>query len=70
MRDPTRIPRILARLQAVWEKHPDMRLGQLIVNAAGVDPFYIEDEKLAYMIEEFDARSASKGPKWTTSNSG
>lgn len=31
MRNPERIPSVLAALQAAWEKTPDMRLGQLIV---------------------------------------
>lgn len=35
MRDPNRIPQILSRLQAVWEKYPDLRLGQLIENTYG-----------------------------------
>lgn len=33
MRDPNRIPRILAAIQATWEKYPNLRLGQLIANA-------------------------------------
>lgn len=33
MRDPARIDRILAALRAAWVEHPDLRLGQLIVNA-------------------------------------
>jgi hypothetical protein len=32
MRDPARIPKVLAALQAYWDKHPDLRLGQIIVN--------------------------------------
>jgi len=33
MRDPARIPRILEAIWKVWERDPDLRLGQLIVNA-------------------------------------
>lgn len=33
MRDPARIPRILEAIWNVWERDPDLRLGQLIVNA-------------------------------------
>lgn len=33
MRDPARIPRILEALRVEWEKQPDMRLGQLLVNS-------------------------------------
>lgn len=32
MRNPKRIPEILKRLQKLWEKNPDLRLGQLIEN--------------------------------------
>jgi hypothetical protein len=55
MRDPARIPIILERLRKVWEAHPDLRLGQLVVNGATVrphsDPFYIEDEALITRLE-------------------
>src|SRR5687768_5786193 len=33
MRDPARIDRILAAVRKVWVEYPDLRLGQLIVNA-------------------------------------
>jgi hypothetical protein len=32
MRDPERIPLILAALEREWRKHPNSRLGQLLVN--------------------------------------
>lgn len=51
MRDPKRIPLILARLQKVWETMPDMRLAQ-ITAMIGRDPFYIEDNELMKIIEE------------------
>lgn len=48
MRDPKRISRIIKKLQTLWEKHPDMRLCQLISNVAFTqdktgDLFYVED---------------------------
>jgi uncharacterized protein YihD (DUF1040 family) len=55
MRDPKRIPALLETLRSEWEKHPDLRLGQLIVNAvtrhvggqlSTSDIFYIEDDIL------------------------
>lgn len=51
MKSPERIDRILSVLCEVWEENPDLRLGQLVVNAARiVDPkaevFSIEDEVL------------------------
>jgi hypothetical protein len=60
-RDPARIARILARLARHWHAHPDLRLGQIVVNAtkaaiAGAgsferpltinDVFYVEDGAL------------------------
>lgn len=30
-RNPKRIPRLLRLLEREWKKHPDMRLGQLLV---------------------------------------
>lgn len=51
MRDPERIGPLLNRLAAAWKLCPDLRLGQLIVNAAAGDPFYLEDETLITRIE-------------------
>lgn len=63
MRDPKRIPKILKRLQKLWELNPDMRLGQLIENVfpnrPGMDEkysrpmYYFEDEKLIGILEKF-----------------
>ena len=40
-------------LEVVWRAHPELRLGQLIVNAAGtINPFYVEDEVLLEGLEE------------------
>jgi hypothetical protein len=57
MRDYNRIPLALARLKALWELTPDLRLGQLLVNAVGEDRmYYIEDEQLLEALEEFYAK--------------
>lgn len=51
MRDPKRIPHMLQLLGAAWVVNPDLRLTQLISNAANcggwnqADPFYCEDEQ-------------------------
>ena len=54
MRNPNRIPEILATLKQAWEKFPDWRFGQLIENLKidiGVnDLFYIEDDELVEKI--------------------
>jgi len=53
MRDPDRITPLLIRLEAYWKKNPDLRLGQIIVNAEGTlnDIFYVEDEFLLHNID-------------------
>ena len=57
MRDPNRIPEILAMLQQGWEKVPDWRLGQLTENLKryiGIDDlFYIEDDEMTKKIVDF-----------------
>lgn len=32
MRDPNRIPDVLQAVALYWQKHPDLRLGQLLGN--------------------------------------
>ena len=51
MRDPARIPEVLAQVQAFWEKNPDWRLGQVLLNvgapqATCPELFYLEDDLL------------------------
>lgn len=49
-RDPDRIEPILAELAAYWKANPDMRLGQIVVNASdfggGRAPFFTEDDQM------------------------
>lgn len=47
-RKPERIPDILNQLKDLWEKHPDMRLAQLIGNLQTVDGdlYHVEDQAL------------------------
>lgn len=52
MRDPKRIPIVLEAIRKHWEKVPDWRLGQLIVNASSCDPFYMEDDILIKNLEK------------------
>jgi uncharacterized protein YihD (DUF1040 family) len=54
MRDPTRIDRILDLLRIYWIDNPDMRLGQIVVNACECEStgeletlfhtFWVEDD--------------------------
>lgn len=52
MRDPARIDDMIGVLREVWLREPDLRLGQLIFNAARIcdadidDIFFIEDDAL------------------------
>lgn len=65
MRDPNRIPEIMERIREVWEQEPDLRLGQLILNAcrnktsAWPDVFSVEDEVLLQGLEEYSERLKS-----------
>lgn len=47
MRDPERSDRILSLIEAIWELYPDLRLGQVLVNACGqafeANSFYCDD---------------------------
>ena len=47
MRDPNRIPRILAHVEQMWEQYPDLRLWQLLLNVVR-DPglYFVEDDEL------------------------
>jgi uncharacterized protein YihD (DUF1040 family) len=59
MRDPERIPKTLKALEEIWKRHPDLRLGQLLVIAAAKhvgafrcpEVFYLEDDDLINELE-------------------
>ena len=56
MRDPDRIPEILAQIEEAWKRHPDMRFGQLVVNLLDPNPnriFDVEDDILRESLNEF-----------------
>lgn len=54
MRDAKRIDKVLDTIKKVWEKHPDLRLGQLICNVfENPSLYYIEDEKLAECLVQY-----------------
>lgn len=49
MRNKNRIPKILKEIEKIWLKQPNLRLGQLLVNACdgdGRDLYYWEDNML------------------------
>ena len=39
-RDPSRIPALLERLHVVWQRHPDLRLGQLLLAGTPEDRLF------------------------------
>ncbi len=58
MRDPARIDDVLAAVRAAWAESPDLRLGQLIVNAVRPtnscpEVFYAEDHALVQGLRSF-----------------
>lgn len=53
MRDPARIPRVLALLDEYWHRYPDLRLAQIIGNFAPFsDTYHYEDDALIAALEE------------------
>lgn len=54
MRDINRIDFILQRLEVIWKKYPDLRLGQLIMNVGNENSlYYLEDDELIEKLERF-----------------
>jgi hypothetical protein len=53
MKDPNRIKNILDKLKEIWERYPDLRFGQLIMNLfKDYELFFMEDEELLKEIED------------------
>lgn len=58
MAKPNRDPeRLIAAIREMHRRYPDLRVGQIIANAMIVggwqnDPFYIENDELASLIEK------------------
>ncbi|AGA30148.1 hypothetical protein [Singulisphaera acidiphila] len=61
MRAPERIDQVLAVVREVWYRYPDLRLGQLIVNAVQPDEpcsqvYAVEDTVLVRKLESLAKR--------------
>jgi hypothetical protein len=61
MRDPARIDQVLAVVREVWQRYPDLRLGQLIVNAVQPEEpcsqvYSVEDTTLVRKLESLAER--------------
>lgn len=59
MRDPERIEHILTSLKRIWERNPDLRLGQLIVISAKPkqhcpEIFSVEDDALLHGLLDYE----------------
>jgi uncharacterized protein YihD (DUF1040 family) len=57
LRDPARIHQIVSILEEYWEKNPDLRLCQVIMNVTSktnfsMDPYYMEDDLFKKLLEE------------------
>lgn len=62
MRDINRIPKICKELENLWLKHPDLRLGQLILNAfpaTGESLYSIEDGGLIEKLKNLYAEKST-----------
>lgn len=67
MRDPARIDPILELLGKIWKQNPDLRLGQLLVNAARPSEpvpkiFYVEDDVLKEGLQAFAELTGGEAP--------
>lgn len=52
--EPYQKKQVTDRLLALWERNPELRLGQLIANVVdGTDMYYEEDLPLIGVLEEF-----------------
>ena len=51
-RKRSRISPVIRKLEEVWREHPDLRLGQLLIDCAGdKDLFNLEDDELLEALE-------------------
>jgi hypothetical protein len=51
VRNPHRIPYVLAAIGDSWAESPDLRLGQVVANAADGDPYQLEDDELVERLD-------------------
>ncbi len=53
---------VIDALFQAWLEHPELRLGQLFVNTAGGDPFYVEDFDLVAKLGDLNRKEVSCSP--------
>ena len=62
MRDPRRIGRVLFELFEIWDRNPDIRLGQLLLNSYDEMRLYnVEDDELMARLRELYLPAERKG---------
>lgn len=55
-RDPERIDEIISELEEYWKDNPQLRLGQILGNAAAFtgynEPYYMADHETLYYLKQ------------------
>jgi len=51
VRNPHRIPYVLAAIGDSWAESPDLRLGQVVANVSDGDPYQLEDDELVERLD-------------------
>lgn len=68
-RDINRIDETLSVINSIWKRYPDLRLGQLLLNAVPEEKLYnVEEAELLRALEH--NYSSSKGPDYSSINGG
>ena len=56
------VMRVLRAIEAAHATFPEQRVGQIIANACGCDPYYVENATLASLLERYAASSKEVKP--------
>lgn len=64
LRDPKRIQPILDVLKRIWIENPDLRLGQIIVNASKDQPYFVEDDLMWKGLHALEEMQTTKDVKY------
>ena len=64
MRDINRIDKVLGEIKCIWEKYPDLRLTQLIMNLSNSPLlYYMEDDELVRALKVLYGENDEKEEK-------
>lgn len=64
LRDPKRIQPMLEALKRIWTENPDLRLGQIIVNASKDAPYFVEDHVMMEGLHTLEEMQSTKDVKY------